>query len=373
VKVVLACNYPRDEKLGTARTPIRLEPELARLGVDVRMLFAEDLLAVRNARAAQLTSPARMALALARPATDADVVDITGSDTLVYARYARLRRARQAIVARSNGLWARVLAADDARPPGLRGQLSDLYQRHVLCRWERDSLRVADLAVFLSRADADEIVREGVKPAEAVAAVNPGVDGYFQSEVPLERREDVAFVGTFFHRKGSDVVAAVMTRQLRARPGLRLGVFGPGVPAADVLAAFPEDVRARVEIVASVPASELARRLERFAIMLFPTRYEGFGIVTLEAMRAGLAVVTTSTGAGADLVRDGENGLLVGVGDVDGTERAVARLLDDPALRVRLARAALDTSSGRTWARAARELVAVYERALALAARRRGA
>lgn len=375
MKVVLACNFPRDEKLGSSRTPIRIGAELGALGVDVRLLFAEDIPAVRNARVAQLTSPLRMAAALVGPAAGADVVDIAGFDAGLYARGARLARPAQAVVCRSNGLWYRALAADqekdqDVRRPSARRGLSSLYQRHVLCRWERTSFRAADLAVFLSRADADEIVRQGVKAPEAVAAVNPGVDDFFASPVPLERREHVAFVGTFFHRKGSDVVAAVMARLLRARPTLKLSLFGTGVPPAEVHGAFPEEVRARVEVVPSVPSSDLARRLEGFAILLFPTRYEGFGIVVLEAMRAGLVVVTTPTGAGADLVRDGDNGLLVPIGDVEGTERAVGRLLDDPTLRARLARTAVEESSTRSWQRAARELIVVYERALALATRR---
>jgi glycosyltransferase involved in cell wall biosynthesis len=371
VKVVLACNFPRDEKLGSSRTPIRIGAELGALGVDVRLLFAEDIPAVRNARVAQLTSPLRMAAALAGPAAGADVVDIAGFDAGLYARCARLGRRAQAVVCRSNGLWYRALAADDdVRQPSARRGLSSLYQRHVLCRWERTSFRAADLAVFLSRADADEIVRQGIKAPEAVAAVNPGVDDFFASPVPLDQREHVAFVGTFFHRKGSDVVATVMARLLHARPTLKLSLFGTGVPPAEVKGAFPEEVRARVEVVPSVPSSDLARRLEGFAILLFPTRYEGFGIVVLEAMRAGLVVVTTPTGAGADLVRDGDNGLLVPVGDVEGTERAVARLLDDPTLRARLARTAVEESSTRSWQRAARELIVVYERACALAARR---
>jgi glycosyltransferase involved in cell wall biosynthesis len=128
-----------------------------------------------------------------------------------------------------------------------------------------------------------------------------------------------------------------------------------------------------VTVVAAVPAEELARRLGGFAILLFPTRYEGFGIVVAEAMRAGLAVVTTPTGAGADIVRDGENGLLVPIGAVEAAEAAVLRLADDPALRERLgARAASDTAD-LTWARAAREVAAVYERARERASRRRGA
>jgi glycosyltransferase involved in cell wall biosynthesis len=119
-----------------------------------------------------------------------------------------------------------------------------------------------------------------------------------------------------------------------------------------------------------VPSAELARRLGRFAVLVFPTRYEGFGLVVLEAMRAGLAVVTTPTGAGADVVRDGENGLRVPVGDVDATARAVGRLIDDDALRIRIGRAAVEEARARTWARTAHDLLAAYDRASSFAARR---
>ena len=109
----------------------------------------------------------------------------------------------------------------------------------------------------------------------------------------------------------------------------------------------------------------------RFAVLVFPTRYEGFGLVVLEAMRAGLAVVTTPTGAGKDVVRDGVNGLVVPIEDVAATAAAVTRLIDDPALRIQLAQEAVAEARGRLWSRTAAELTAVYERALALAARRK--
>jgi len=228
------------------------------------------------------------------------------------------------------------------------------------------------MAVFLSECDAREVVQRGWRTAEGTAAVNPAVDEFFAPERPLEARRDVAFVGTFFHRKGSDIVANVMSRLLLERPGLGLTLFGIGMPPESALAQFDERVRQRVTVVPSVSAEELGRRLGEFALFLFPTRYEGFGIVVLEAMRAGLAVVTTPTGAGADLVRDGQNGLIVPVGDVGATSAAVTRLLDDAPLRERVAAAAAEDARGRTWRRAAEQLVGVYERALRRAHDRRG-
>lgn len=369
VKVVLACNFARDERLGSARTPIRLEPELRALGVDVRGVYAEDLPAGPGVRGAVLSAPFRIARALGTIARDADVVDIAGGDGFAYFAYARAARSRQALIARSNGLWDLALGAEGPRDrSALRTLAANLYQKHVICRWEQRSIRAADMAVFLSHWDAREVVRRGWRTSDGVAAVNPGVDPFFASSEAPGQRRDVAFVGTFFHRKGRDIVVNVMSRLMTERPSLGLTLCGVGMSAEQALSFFDAGLRPRVTVFESLPPNELARMLAHFAVFLFPTRYEGFGIVTLEAMRAGVAVVTTPTGAGADVVRDGENGLLVPIGDAEATYGAVRRLLDDPALVDRLAaRGQLDASQG-TWQRAARELLAVYE--LACAARR---
>ncbi len=365
MKVVLACSFPRDEKLGSARTPLRLEPELARLGVEVVSLFAEDLPSAPPGRATELSAPLRMAWAVERRAAGADLVDIAGGDGIAYFRYARVRRPRQALVARSNGLWDLALAGEDQlRKSSLKRVASRLYQDQIICRWERGAIRSSDLAVFLSRCDADEVVRRGWRTRDGVSAVNPGVDPFFRGDTELAGRKDVAFVGSFFHRKGSDVVISVMTELMQERPSLGLTLFGAGMAPEAALALFEPSVRSRVRVERPLSARELAVHLAQFAVFLFPTRYEGFGIVTTEAMACGLAVVTTRTGAGADLVRDGQNGSIVPVGAVAETKAAVARLLDDAPMRIRLARAGMELASQLTWGRAAEELVLLYQRAV---------
>jgi glycosyltransferase involved in cell wall biosynthesis len=367
VKVFLGSSFPRDERLGSSRTPLRLEPELVKLGVEVRSAYAEELPRVAG-RAGELSGPLRMAWAAKQLAADAHVVDIAGGDGCAYFSYARARRPGQALVARSNGLWDLALAGEDPGRHGLvRGLLSHAYQKHTLCRFEQSSIRTADMAVFLSQADADEVVRRGWCASDAATAVNPAVDPSFVAHKPLSERRDVAFVGTFFHRKGSDVVVDVMSSLLAERPTLGLTLFGIGIPREQALAQFDARVRGQITVVDSLPAAELGARLGEFAVFLFPTRYEGFGIVVLEAMRAGLAVVTTPTGAGSDVVRDGENGLVVPVADRGATRAAVARLLDHPDERERLAGRAAAGASERTWRRAAEQLLHAYDRALARA------
>ena len=367
VKVILACKFARDERLGSSRVPMRLEPELRALGVEVRGVYADDMPAAHGGgRVATLSAPIRLGLALRKLGEGADVVDIAGGDGWAYFAYARAWRSRQALVARSNGLWDLALVGDGPRPRGaLRDVAASVYQKHLICRWEQASIRAADMAVFGSRSDADEVVRRGWRTSDGVGVVNPGVDACFAPKEPLAARKDVAFVGTFFHRKGHDVVVSAMSRLLAERPTLGLTLFGVGMPAEQARSFFDEALRPRVTVFESLSPDELATSLTKFAIFLFPTRYEGFGIVTLEAMRAGLAVVTTPTGAGVDVIRDGENGLLVPVGDVEATYRAVRCLLDDRGLCERVAAQAMVDAENRSWRRAAEQLVDVYERACA--------
>src|SRR6266542_1646356 len=71
VKVLLACNSPRADRLGSARTPLRLEPELVSLGVNVRSVYADELPQRPGGRAGVLSAPLRMALAARRLGRDA--------------------------------------------------------------------------------------------------------------------------------------------------------------------------------------------------------------------------------------------------------------------------------------------------------------
>jgi glycosyltransferase involved in cell wall biosynthesis len=85
------------------------------------------------------------------------------------------------------------------------------------------------------------------------------------------------------------------------------------------------------------PDPAALHRLYRAAdALVFPSRYEGFGLPPLEAMSAGCPVITTDVPVVNESVRDGENGLLAPYDDPQGLATAILRLLDDPALRERL-------------------------------------
>ena len=98
-------------------------------------------------------------------------------------------------------------------------------------------------------------------------------------------------------------------------------------------------------------------------LFVSPTYSEGFSNTILEAMASGLPVLSCRAVGVTDCLRDDENGLLVEPGDVAAQTGALERLLSDPALRTRLAQAALqECRSTYSWTAVGREIMAVYDR-----------
>jgi len=88
---------------------------------------------------------------------------------------------------------------------------------------------------------------------------------------------------------------------------------------------------------------------------------ESFGIVTAEAMAAGVPVVASDIEAFQQVLRGGEAGELFATGDADDLARAAGRLLDDPAHRAGLSAAALAAVADYDWSVVARGVLSVYE------------
>jgi glycosyltransferase involved in cell wall biosynthesis len=119
----------------------------------------------------------------------------------------------------------------------------------------------------------------------------------------------------------------------------------------------------RVDFLGSKPRAEVVHHLAASDVFVFPTeRDEAAPLVPLEAMAAGLPVVASDIGGGAELIESGKNGLLVPPASVDSLARAIDSLLADDALRRRMGEAARERIVERYTIEAmTRQTVAVYE------------
>jgi alpha-1,3-rhamnosyl/mannosyltransferase len=180
-----------------------------------------------------------------------------------------------------------------------------------------------------------------------------GVDPAFSAGAPLGagvhlRPSYLLFVGAIQARK-DPLTAAEAARAV----GLPLVVAGPAKEPelARALEARGADLRGWVE------KPELAELYRGAAALVWPSRYEGFGIPVLEAMASGTPVVLSSDPALREVA--GDAGVYAENGDYAG---AIRRALDD---RDRFARAGLERARGFSWAESARRTADVYRKVLA--------
>ena len=130
-----------------------------------------------------------------------------------------------------------------------------------------------------------------------------------------------------------------------------------------VLAMIPElGLRPGRDVIqlGTVPDAELPAWYAAADVLAFPSTKEGWGLAVLEAMSAGLPVVTSDLPVFLEYLRPGRDALVVPVGDAAALARALAAVLDDPALAARLRAAGLAVSRRFSWARSAREHRATY-------------
>jgi glycosyltransferase involved in cell wall biosynthesis len=174
----------------------------------------------------------------------------------------------------------------------------------------------------------DSVVRDYGMPADKVQVIPPGVDLRIWQAPDFARRSAsqglprILFVGGDFERKGGGLLLDWFRRQGRGQCELDLVTRAPIEPGPGV----------RVHHGVTGNSPEARRLFAEADMFVLPSLGECFGIASVEAMAAGLPVITTSVGGSPDIVVHGETGLLIEPNDPRGLGAALGRLLDDPAL-----------------------------------------
>lgn len=165
--------------------------------------------------------------------------------------------------------------------------------------------------------------------------------------------------------KGLRYLLQAVAHLLPHYPQLELLVIGkprPGGPTDLLLDEL--GIRSRVLFASGITTERLVEYYAESAIAVVPSLYEGFGLPAGEAMACGLPVVSTTGGALPEVI--GDAGILVSPGDAKALAQAIAMLLDDPALRERLSRAArARIESLFCWNVNARQMLDYYRQVIA--------
>jgi len=232
--------------------------------------------------------------------------------------------------------------------PGTRGypEFDRAYEalKHNAARIDR---------IQVTHAEMHELVTTAGVPVERVFKIPIGID---LEHFPLgpERQGSTFVIGSFLKDgvgmedglepkllKGPDTFVTVVERLRDVIPELSVLLTGP---ARGYVRRELERLGIPHDHVVLSSRDDLARAYHGVDVCLVTSRQEGGPKAVLEAMATGVPLVTTRVGQAAELVRDGENGLLADVDDVDALVAAVERVHADGELRARMRAAGRETA-----------------------------
>jgi glycosyltransferase involved in cell wall biosynthesis len=231
-----------------------------------------------------------------------------------------------------------------------------------------------DIALAVSRSTAEFVVNARQLPAEKVKTVYLGVplDEYSRprtlEEVAAARRDlgigpGEAAVGTvtrLHDSKGNSYLVEAAAVVLQQRPAARFFVVGEG-PLLPDLQAQAQALGLGDRFVFHGFARDVAAVVSAFDLSVFPSLWEGTPLTVFEALAMGKAILATDADGLVDVLTDGRDALIVPKRNAAALAGGIIRLVDDPALRARLAAQARITAQQYDITAFVRKMEQLYE------------
>jgi glycosyltransferase involved in cell wall biosynthesis len=224
----------------------------------------------------------------------------------------------------------------------------DIYFRN---KFERRQARrdaeaaAADVIITNSRLTMASHVRQGVDPGKifAVPLASPPAAAsttQLNQQGPLS----VIWAGNFSLRKGGHVFLEAWRGFCNGR-NARADVYGSLTLPNRLYSPTPIGMTFH----GSVPRRLLFEAFKRADVLIFPTLSDGFGLVVTEAFAQGLPAISTDKAGASDLIRHGENGLIIRAGDAAAVKEALAWCVDNRRQLANMRQSALETARAWQW------------------------
>lgn len=257
-----------------------------------------------------------------------------------------LRRARDlgaaTLVVRGSShiLFAERIISEEYRQLGLERPKN--HPKNI--QKELDEYREADFIVVPSEFARRSFVEMGLPPKKVVKIVC-GVD--LEIFRPFPKRDGVFRVictGTMSIPKGTHHLLRAFS-ELNL-PNSELVLIGR---ASREIKPFFEQYRGKFRFLGRYPREQLAPHYSQGSVFAFMSLSDGWGLVITEAMSCGLPVICTRNTGGPDIVREGREGFIVSVRDLEALKDKIRFLYQNPAIRERMGREARKRAAGFTW------------------------
>ncbi len=255
------------------------------------------------------------------------------------------------------------------------GVVTDLQKKISAIEWELTY--EAQQVIVCSTAMKQELINIFALPEDKQAVIANGVDkttlhtslsstGKQTGESGTQGEQILVFVGRLVREKGVHILLEAMPQVLRECPHTRLVIMGKG-PMLEEWKSLSVSLglHNRVSFTGFLADEQRNDWLLRASAAVFPSLYEPFGIVALEAMAMHLPVIVSDIGGLADVVRHQENGLKFIPGNASSLARQITDLLQHPDAAESYANQASKELERYDWGVIAQQTMGVYRRVLA--------
>ncbi|MFB6273388.1 MAG: glycosyltransferase family 4 protein [Salinibacter sp.] len=211
-----------------------------------------------------------------------------------------------------------------------------LWKRWVIALAERMVARISTRIICVSRYDKQLALQFRVAREDQMTVIHNGIDPTpfmnasdvrVREELELASGPTLTFVGRLVHQKNPFALLQAM----RTVDHGRLLVVGSG-PYGARMHTYVQHHGLEGRVVMTGQREDIPELLSASDLFVLPSRWEGLPLTIIEAMMAGLPVITTDVGGNPELVEHGVNGLLVPPNDVEALASAIRRLSHDESL-----------------------------------------
>lgn len=375
MRILKIANLTNTRNSGMGRVMHMTADEMRDMGHEVEFLFSADVPRLLPGMTDRISFPFSLVKAVKhriRVSGGFDIIEIHEPSAAWYCYCRRRDKRLPPCVLMSHGLEEAQWLLRQNLAKVLRKKISRKSQILVpltLLSQAKYGLKHCQQIMCLNSYDEQYLKNALNIPSNMISRVQNGVAPTFfdnQRVVPLRERS-ILFVGSWLERKGNFILAEAFDKLHNRDPKISLTLMGTGFFESEVLACFSPSSRSSVRVMPRADDAQLRDAYYSHSIFAFPSYFEPWGLVLMEAAAAGMALVTTCTGGPQDLFSNDENALLIEPLNAAHLEAALWELVANASLRERLGRKAKEHVAQFTWRAAAVSQLRAYERAIQVA------
>jgi glycosyltransferase involved in cell wall biosynthesis len=243
-------------------------------------------------------------------------------------------RAAQQLLEKENNKW-----------PEYSDTLVGFKDSQIKLQKKDEELRLADRIFVASTFTADTLKHfpGTLAPVKVIPYGFPAVAKNRNYKPLIKRKLKLLFVGGLSQRKG---IADLFDAVEKFEKYVELTIVGRR--ATNTCHALNTKLK-KHHWIESLSHPSILALMQQHDVLVFPSLFEGFGLVITEAMSQGTPVITTNRTAGPDLITSGESGWLIESGSSTAIQQSIQNILDNPKIIERLGKEAMHTAANRSW------------------------